>query len=132
MDSFNKPSDVDLIWINSWEKTLKHFLAVCFLKFRLFTKGIWWTYLLFQVQKLTVKDNNDPDLIFEIEKQKKRKNNNEVNPSINNKHTNGPNKTLNRFLSKVVYQCSYMTVLVKVLKAVDFFTETIVNMNNQI
>ena len=56
------------------------------------------------MEKLTVKYNknghNDPDLIFEIEKQKKKgKKKNKVNPSINNKQTNWPNKTLNRFKS---------------------------------
>ena len=55
------------------------------------------------MQKLTVKYNknshNNPDRIFEIEKQKKKKEkkNNKVNPSINNKQKDWPNKTLNRF-----------------------------------
>ena len=79
MASFNKLSDTDLIQKNSWEKILIHFFAVCFLKFRLLAKGIWWTYLLFQVHKLTVKydenGHNNPDLIFEMEKQKKKRKN---------------------------------------------------------
>ena len=54
------------------------------------------------MEKLAVKYNenghNDPDLIFEIEKQKKKgEKKNKVNPSINNKQTNWPHKTLNRF-----------------------------------
>ena len=53
------------------------------------------------MHKLTVKYNenghNNPDLIFEIEKQKKRERINKVNPSTNSKQTNCPNKTLKRF-----------------------------------
>ena len=52
--------------------------------------------------KLTVKYNenghSNPDLIFEAEKQKiKRERINKVNHSINSKQTNCPNKTLKRF-----------------------------------
>ena len=54
------------------------------------------------MHKLTVKYNenghNNPDLIFEMEKQKKtRERINKVNPSTNSKQTNCPNKTLKRF-----------------------------------
>ena len=35
-------------------------------------------------------------------------------------------------LSKIVYQCKYIKVLVKMLKAVEIFTNTTVNVNNQI
>ena len=41
--------------------------------------------------------HNNPDFIFEMEKQKKRERINKVNPSINSKQTNCPNKTLKRF-----------------------------------
>ena len=54
------------------------------------------------MQKLTVKYNenehNDTDVIFEIEKQKKKRQRiNKVNPSINSKQTNCANKTSKRF-----------------------------------
>ena len=54
------------------------------------------------MHKLTVKYNenghNNPDLIFEMEKQKKKRERiNKVNPSTNSKQTNCPNKTLKRF-----------------------------------
>ena len=58
-------------------------------------------YLLFQVRKLTVKYNknghNNPDFIFEWKSRKKRERINKVNPSINSKQANCPNKKLKRF-----------------------------------